>query len=409
MNCHDARELFSDWVDEALTAEDRTRVDAHLAQCADCRKELERFRETVALLHRVERPRAPVGFVDRVLEAARPAPWHRRLLQRLFLPLSVKLPAEAAALLLVAGLAVYVFQRTPELQQAARQDTFRSATRSEAPPATFSDQPPAPGVAESPPSALRDRPSKQQRGAEQKPKVAPEDSRVSTLQGAGKPAPLGELPASAAPPASVERNLDLKKELEAQNLATPRAPEPPVSHSGPSPAEEGAKAAPTPAPPARAAAPVPSVEPKADVKKEAKAQGLAAPGAPESAPPQSPPAPALEGRADSERDKTARSPAPAAPAPRSGMRILPSADVAGRLAVKDRDAAERALVELLARSGGVVMARREEAGATVVEVAVPKSAYLEFSQGLARIGAWQPEGGPSDLPPNVRVTLRLVQ
>jgi hypothetical protein len=91
------------------------------------------------------------------------------------------------------------------------------------------------------------------------------------------------------------------------------------------------------------------------------------------------------------------------------MRILPSADVAGRLAVKDRDAAERALVELLARSGGVVMARREEAGATVVEVAVPKSAYLEFSQGLARIGAWQPEGGPSDLPPNVRVTLRLVQ
>ena len=409
MNCHDARELFSDWVDEALTAEDRTRVDAHLAQCADCRKELERFRETVALLHRVERPRAPVGFVDRVLEAARPAPWHRRLLQRLFLPLSVKLPAEAAALLLVAGLAVYVFQRTPELQQAARRDTFSSATRSEAPPATFSDQPPAPGAAESPRGALRDRPLKQELGAEQKPKAAPEDSRLSALQEAGKPAPLGELPAPAAPPARVERNLDLKKELEAQHSATPRAPEPPVSHSGPSPVEEGARAAPTPAPPARAAAPVPSVEPNVDVKKEAKAQGLAAPGAPESAPPQSPPAPALEGRADSERDKTARSPAPAAPAPRSGMRILPSADVAGRLAVKDRDAAERALVELLARSGGVVMARREEAGATVVEVAVPKSAYLEFSQGLARIGAWQPEGGPSDLPPNVRVTLRLVQ
>jgi hypothetical protein len=403
MNCHDAREGFSDWVDEALTAEDRARVDAHLAQCADCRKELERFRETVALLHRVERPRAPVGFVDRVLEAARPAPWHRRLLQRLFLPLSLKLPAEAAALLLVAGLAVYVFQRTPELQQAARRDTFRSATRSEAPPATFSDQPPAPGVAESPRSALRDRPSKQQLGAEQKPKVAPEDSGLSTVQEAGKPAPPAELPAPAAPPASVERTLDVKKELEAQNFATPRAPEPPVSQSGPSPAEEGAKAAPAPAPPARAAAPVPSVEPKADVKKEAKAQGLAAPRAPESAPPQSPPAPATEGRADSERRS------PAAPALRSGMRILPSADVAGRLAVKDRDAAERALGELLARSGGVVMARREEAGATVVEVAVPKTAYLEFSQGLARIGAWHPEGEASDLPPNVRVTLRLVQ
>ena len=403
MNCHDAREEFSDWVDEALTAEERARVDAHLAQCADCRKELERFRETVALLRRVERPRAPVGFVDRVLEAARPAPWHRRLLRRLFLPLSVKLPAEVAALLLVAGLAVYVFQRTPELQQAARRDTFSSATRSEAPPATFSDQPPAPGVAESPRGALRDRPSKQELGAEQKPKAAPEDSRLSALRETGKTAPSAERPAPAAPPASVERNLE--KEMEAQNRATPRAPEQSVSRSGPSPAEEGAKGAPAPAPPAGAAAPVPSVEPKVDVKKEAKAQGLAAPRAPESAPSQSRPAPDLEGRADSERDKAVRSPA----APRSEMRILPSADVAGRLAVKDRDAAERALGELLARSGGVVMARREEAGATVVEVAVPKAAYLEFSQGLARIGAWHPEGEASDLPPNVRVTLRLVQ
>jgi len=403
MNCHEAREEFSDWVDEALTAEERARVDAHLAQCADCRKELERFRETVALLRRVERPRAPVGFVDRVLEAARPAPWHRRLLRRLFLPLSVKLPAEVAALLLVAGLAVYIFQRTPELQQAARRDTFSSATRSEAPPATFSDQPPAPGVAESSRGALRDRPSKQELGAEQKPKAAPEDSRLSALRETGKAAPPAERPAPAAPPASAERNL--AKEREAQNLAAPHAPEQSVSRSGPSPAEAGAKGAPAPAPPERAAAPVPSVEPKVDVKKEAKAQGLAAPRAPESAPPQSSPASATEGRADSETDKTLRSPAP----PRSGMRILPSADVAGRLEVKDRDAAERALGDLLARAGGVVMARRVDGGATVVEVAVPKAAYLEFSQGLARIGAWHPEGEASDLPLNVRVTLRLVQ
>jgi len=91
------------------------------------------------------------------------------------------------------------------------------------------------------------------------------------------------------------------------------------------------------------------------------------------------------------------------------MRVLPSADVVGRLAVKDREAAERTLGEVLARSGGVVISRREEAGATVVEVAVPKTAYPEFSQELARIGTWRPEGEPSELPPNVRVTLRLVQ
>ena len=91
------------------------------------------------------------------------------------------------------------------------------------------------------------------------------------------------------------------------------------------------------------------------------------------------------------------------------MRVLPSADVAGRLAVTDRDAALRALVELLARTQGTEIARRPEAGATVVDVVVPATSYAEFSQGLARIGAWLPEGEPSQLPFRVRVTLRLTE
>ena len=353
MNCLDARDWFSGWVDETLTAEERARVDAHLAQCPDCRRELDRFRETVALLHRVEPPRAPGGFVPRVLEAARPAPWHRRLFQRLFLPLSVKLPAEAAAVLLVAGLAVYVFQRTPELQQAARKEAFQAPARSEAPPAPASAPTPAPALREAAPSAPGDRPSKPQLQAKRKVPAASEDARRSA-------------------------------------------------------SEEAAKAAPSRAP-AAPALPPPSAAPKAELKKETEAQGLAAPRAPEPAPPQSRPAPATEGRADSDRDKALRSSAPPAASPRSAMRLLAPADVVGRLTVKDRDAAERALGELLTRSGGAVISRRDDAGITVVEVAVPKTAYPEFSQGLAAIGAWLPEAQPSDLPPNVRVTLRVVE
>ena len=67
MTCHDARGLLSDLVDRALTPDEQRRVEAHLAGCADCRKEHERFLATVTLLQRMERPRAPVGFVDRVL------------------------------------------------------------------------------------------------------------------------------------------------------------------------------------------------------------------------------------------------------------------------------------------------------------------------------------------------------
>src|SRR5262249_41366530 len=120
MTCHNARDLLSGLVDDTLTDEERERVQGHLDECTECRKESDRFHATVALLRAMDRPRAPVGLVDRVLASTDPLPWHRRWLGRLFLPITVKLPAEAAALLLVAGLAVFVFQRTPELQQTAR-------------------------------------------------------------------------------------------------------------------------------------------------------------------------------------------------------------------------------------------------------------------------------------------------
>ena len=120
MSCHDAREWLSDLLDDALEAEARAQVDAHLAGCAECRRELDRLRATVSLLRAVERPQAPAGFVDRVLEAARPAPWHRRLLDWLAAVRLLRFPVEAAAVVLVASLAVYVFQETPALRQAAR-------------------------------------------------------------------------------------------------------------------------------------------------------------------------------------------------------------------------------------------------------------------------------------------------
>ena len=92
MTCHDARELFSALLDDALTAEERARLDAHLATCGECGRELEGFRGAVALVRGLPPDRAPAGFVDRLVAAARPEPWTTRLARRLFLPWTVKLP-----------------------------------------------------------------------------------------------------------------------------------------------------------------------------------------------------------------------------------------------------------------------------------------------------------------------------
>ena len=135
MNCLEARERLSDWLDEALSAAERAELGAHLEDCPDCRRELDRLRATVGILARVERPRAPVGFVDRVMARAYPAPWYRRLGRRLFLPLGVKLPAQAAAMLVIAVIGVYLLQRTPELRDAARPEPEAPASRAERAPA----------------------------------------------------------------------------------------------------------------------------------------------------------------------------------------------------------------------------------------------------------------------------------
>src|SRR2546430_17459694 len=86
MTCHESRERLSELLDEALPTRERALVEAHLADCQECRRELERLRATVSILRRVEPVRAPVGFVDRVMAAGRPVPWDPRAGAGGFLP-----------------------------------------------------------------------------------------------------------------------------------------------------------------------------------------------------------------------------------------------------------------------------------------------------------------------------------
>ena len=160
MTCDEARALFSARADDAIAPDEATRLATHLVGCAECRAEWARFAGTISLVRGIERARAPAGFVDRVLEAARPEPWPLRLVRHVFMPMRVKLPVEAAAVMLIAGLAVMIFQRSPEMQQGAR-----------------FEQPPTPPPLAAPPSEA--------------PAVASRDVSPSA-------------PAPAAPPASTE-------------------------------------------------------------------------------------------------------------------------------------------------------------------------------------------------------------
>ena len=366
MTCEAARESLSGLLDEALSPDERRAVETHLEGCAECRRELDRLRETVALLHRVSPAHAPAGFVDRVVAAASPTPWYRRV----FFPLWAKLPVEATAVVMVALLAVYTFERTPTLQQAARYEAPAPSGRAET-PAPLGDarteQEARPPLRGAPSPALGARSAERGRDAT----VARESKR-----------PTERAPAATAPP--VASPSPAVPAPAPPSVSAPATPAPPPAQSGEAPATARGDAPPmakTETPAAKSAAPAENVAGAARPETDARRQAL-------------------------DRAGGASRVAPAVPGV-AASRAPSSADLVARVAVKDRDAAERELAGLIARVDGRQTQRRREDDATVVEALIPQSRYAEFSQALAAIGPWRVEAERPDLPSQVHVILRL--
>ena len=348
MTCHEARELFSGFVDDEMDARERSALDTHLVGCVDCRRELDRFRRTVSLVQALPPERAPAGFVDRVVTRARPAPWPVRLVRGLFVPWT-KLPLEAAAILLVGGLAVWVYQQTPGQQQSVRLE--QAPPRAEAPAPVE-----APAQVESP-AGVAD------------PRREEALSRVETPLRADAPARTER----SAPPASAP--------------ATPAAP--------------GAPPAPAPATPA------PSERARNEKKDTQQAVADARARGAESQPPR-----AFQESREVARDALEKRAVESAPAARSAARALSApgpADVSGRLTVDDPSSGATALAEITRRVGGSVTASRADGDAHLVDLTVPRDRYPDLAIEVARLGRWQAEANAAGLPETVRVRIRLTR
>jgi putative zinc finger protein len=379
MTCHDAREQLSALIDDALGAEERGAVEAHLATCAECRWELERLRDTVALLRAVEPARAPAGFVDRVLEAARPALWPRRLVRALLLPWPVKLPVEAAAIVLVAVGVVYVFQATQGLQQARHLGSVQPVT-------TASDQ-----AAPAPPSqdAVREAPPT--------PEAARAKQTARTLEGA-RPQNKEQAPGQKA----LEKSASEKETPEKKGAPTSQA----FSEAGQRSKDSDERRAKLDdaardvakrqanAPPATSAEPQVAGKLEESPARAEHSQEVAAARARSSA------APASEPRVD-----TLQAPRAAATPPMATAFVPP--DVSGRLAVANRDAALQDLARLLARLGGVEDRRFVGDEGPIIELTIPREAYPDLLRELAALGRWQLIREAPALPERIRVVLRI--
>jgi anti-sigma factor RsiW len=76
MPCRDLVELVTDYLEERLSPVDRTRFEAHLAECEACRTYLEQFRQTIRSLGRLPEESLSLEARNALLAAFRG--WSRR-------------------------------------------------------------------------------------------------------------------------------------------------------------------------------------------------------------------------------------------------------------------------------------------------------------------------------------------
>ncbi|HEY6872483.1 MAG TPA: DUF2275 domain-containing protein [Geobacteraceae bacterium] len=109
MNHAEIRRKLSAYLDNAVTKGEKAQIEAHLAQCGNCRGALADLERTVGHLKSLPEVEPPPWLADRIMahvrDAAVPEPG---LWRRLFLPLRVKLPIEALAVVFVCVTGYYL-------------------------------------------------------------------------------------------------------------------------------------------------------------------------------------------------------------------------------------------------------------------------------------------------------------
>jgi anti-sigma factor RsiW len=77
MPCRELVELVTEYLEDALSARDRARFEAHLADCEYCVTYLDQMRQTIAVLGRLPEERLSSQAVATLGAAFRD--WHKRV------------------------------------------------------------------------------------------------------------------------------------------------------------------------------------------------------------------------------------------------------------------------------------------------------------------------------------------
>jgi hypothetical protein len=175
-----------------LSKTDQSLLEQHLVECPACRSELSQLQAVVAAVRSTPQLEPPPWLASRIMARVKEEQEsHRSWFARLFLPLQIKLPLEALALVMICATTWYVMQdvnrsqQRPQVPPAAEAPAAAPArdvdkvSEAQPPRSTVPVAPPSLAVApkaESPPSAAPVRPEAQRTQAA--PAFAPPPQNV---------------------------------------------------------------------------------------------------------------------------------------------------------------------------------------------------------------------------------------
>jgi len=139
MNCEETEVQLSEFLDRTLDGDYLRNVREHLAGCPRCSEELAGLAECRRLVSNLGVIEPPVGLVTRVMADVREAAHRPSILERLIPPVRLKMPLQAAAVVLIGILSVYLYQKedtsnlpptpiTPEPVLSVQQGSTKSET-----------------------------------------------------------------------------------------------------------------------------------------------------------------------------------------------------------------------------------------------------------------------------------------
>jgi hypothetical protein len=135
MECSKIREKLSDYLDGLVSSEEKRLIDEHLMSCESCRESLSDLRKTVNHVQNLQEIEPPQWLTERIMARVRSESQpKKRILEKLFYPLHIKLPIEAVAAVLVVVISIYIFKAfLPEIKPETHTEVLKAPSENRAP------------------------------------------------------------------------------------------------------------------------------------------------------------------------------------------------------------------------------------------------------------------------------------